>query len=217
MKNQQKHYKNASYTALFFVILGYAIKFYPHYLTGFDSAIQTAMRGDLPDLATFFWTSVTILGEPTLLFVLVLLIAATFFYWKKWKAEAYFLVGSLVLMAGASTALKFLYQRPRPTIEWIIGTSGYSFPSWHTASTMLVAGVLAIIIYQRCQSTRLRYLTQFLIIGLAALVGLSRIYIGVHFPTDILGGWLLALTLLGGLYPTYDRLRFTWRFQSKQK
>ena len=216
MKDSIKHYKNASYAALLFVILGYIVKFYPDYLTGFDTAIQTAIRGDLPAIASQFWTSITVLGNVIPLFSLVFILAV-FFYWKSWKAEACLLVGSLFLMMGASTALKFLYQRPRPTIEWVISTIGYSFPSWHTASTMLVAGVLAIIVYQRCQNKPIRLLVQGLIIGTAILVALSRIYIGVHFPTDIIAGWLLALTLLWALYPTYDRYRFTWRFQSKQK
>ena len=216
MKNSLKHYKNASYAALAFVILGYVVKFYPAYLTGFDTAIQTAIRGDLPAIASQFWTSITVLGNVIPLFSLVFILAV-FFYWKSWKAEACLLVGSLFLMMGASTALKFLYQRPRPTIEWVISTIGYSFPSWHTAATMLVAAVLAIVLYQRCQSKFWRYFGQILVIALAILVAISRIYIGVHFPTDIIGGWLLALTLLLGLYPTYDRYRFTWRFQSKQK
>lgn len=216
MKHSLKHYKNASYAALAFVILGYVVKFYPAYLTGFDTAVQTAVRGDLPATASRFWTAITVLGNVVPLFSLVLILS-TFFYRKNWKAEIFFLVGSLFLMLGASTALKFLYQRPRPTIEWVISTIGYSFPSWHTAATMLVAGVLVIVLYQRCQDKLWRYLGQGLVIGLAILVALSRIYIGVHFPTDIIGGWLLALTLLLGLYPTYDRYRFTWRFQSKQK
>lgn len=216
MKNSLKHYKNASYAALAFVILGYVVKFYPAYLTGFDTAIQTTIRDDLPAIASQFWTSITVLGNVIPLFSLVFILAV-FFYWKSWKAEACLLVGSLFLMMGASTALKFLYQRPRPTIEWVISTIGYSFPSWHTAATMLVAAVLAIVLYQRCQSKFWRYFGQILVIALAILVAISRIYIGVHFPTDIIGGWLLALTLLLGLYPTYDRYRFTWRFQSKQK
>ena len=216
MKNSLKHYKNASYAALAFVILGYVVKFYPAYLTGFDTAIQTAIRGDLPAIASQFWTSITVLGNVIPLFSLVFILAV-FFYWKSWKAEACLLVGSLFLMMGASTALKFLYQRPRPTIEWVISTIGYSFPSWHTAATMLVAAVLAIVLYQRCQRKFWRYFGQILVIGLAILVAISRIYIGVHFPTDIIGGWLLALLLLLGLYPIYDRYRFIWRFQSKQK
>lgn len=216
MKNSQKHYRNASFAALFFVILGYVVKFYPEQLVGFDTAVQTAMRGNLPSMATVFWTTITVLGEASSVFIFAAAMIL-FFLWKKWKAEAWFLGLSLLLMAGASTALKFLYQRPRPTIEWLVHTTGYSFPSWHTASTFLVAGVLAIIVYQRCQSKKLRFLVQTGVLLLAILVGLSRIYVGVHHPTDILGGWLLAVMLLEVLYPTYDRIRFTWRFQSKQK
>ncbi|CQR25755.1 membrane-associated phospholipid phosphatase [Streptococcus varani] len=216
MKNSLKHYKNASYAALFFVMLGYVVKFYPDYLVGFDRTIQMAIRGNLPQMGTSFWTTVTKLGNVVSIFGFVFVLAV-FFYWKRWKAESYFLVGSLILMAGVSSALKFLYQRPRPTIEWLIDTVGYSYPSWHTASTMLVAGVLVIVLNQRCQNKWLKYLGQALLVIIAILVALSRVYIGVHFPTDIIGGWLLALALLFGLYPTYDRYRFTWRFQSKQK
>lgn len=216
MENSLKHYKNASYAALFFVMLGYVVKFYPDYLVGFDRTIQMAIRGNLPQMGTSFWTTVTKLGNVVSIFGFVFVLAF-FFYWKRWKAESYFLVGSLILMAGVSSALKFLYQRPRPTIEWLIDTVGYSYPSWHTTSTMLVAGVLVIVLNQRCQNKRLKYLGQTLLVIIAILVALSRVYIGVHFPTDIIGGWLLALALLFGLYPTYDRYRFTWRFQSKQK
>lgn len=216
MKNTQTHYRNASFLALFFVILGYVIKFYPEYLTKFDSGLQTAMRGTLPSLATTFWSHITIIGEVIPIAVIIGLLAF-FFYWKQWKAEALFIVGSFILMVGASTALKFLYQRPRPTIDWLVHTTGYSFPSWHTASTMLIAGVLVIIVYQRVQSTFVRFLLQGSLLLLAILVALSRIYVGVHYPTDIIGGWLLALFLLELLYPIYDRFRFTWRFQNKQK
>lgn len=216
MKNKQTHYRNASFLALFFVILGYVVKFYPEYLTKFDSGLQTAMRGALPSLATTFWSHITIIGEVIPIAVIIGLLAF-FFYWKQWKAEAFFIVGSLILMVGASTALKFLYQRPRPTIDWLVHTTGYSFPSWHTASTMLIAGVLVIIVYQRVQSTFVRFLLQGSLLLLAILVALSRIYVGVHYPTDIIGGWLLALFLLELLYPIYDHFRFTWRFQNKQK
>ncbi|MFX4002060.1 phosphatase PAP2 family protein, partial [Streptococcus suis] len=52
---------------------------------------------------------------------------------------------------------------------------------------------------------------------LAVLVAVSRIYIGVHYPTYIIGCWLLAVTLLQMIYPFYDQKRFEWRFQSNQK
>ncbi len=119
-------------------------------------------------------------------------------------------------MGVASTALKYVYQRPRPSIEWLIDTIGYSFPSWHTASTMMIAGAVVIIVHQRMKKGIARLVLQAVLILLAVLVAVSRIYIGVHYPTDIIGGWLLAVTLLQMMYPFYDQKRFEWRFQSKQ-
>lgn len=81
----------------------------------------------------------------------------------------------------------------------------------------MVAGVLAILIQQHLKKPSLRRLSQLGVIVLALLVGVSRIYVGVHYPTDIIGGWLLATTLLYIFFPYYDRLRFQWRFQGKQK
>ncbi len=58
MKNKQIHLRNASFFALAFVILGYTVKFFPTSLAGFDSTIQTAIRGNLPSGVTQFWTSI---------------------------------------------------------------------------------------------------------------------------------------------------------------
>lgn len=216
MKNKQLYFRKASFTTLLLVILGYTVKFYPQQVTGFDSAIQNTLRGNLPALATKFWTGVTYLGEPVILLGITL-ICSGIFYLKKWKAESYLLLVSYLAVVVGSTALKYVYQRPRPTLEWLMGTSGYSFPSWHTASTMMIAGAVVIVIQQRVKHPAAKRLLQIGVLLPAVLTALSRIYIGVHFPTDIIGGWLLSLALLFLIYPFYDEIRFTWRFQSKQK
>lgn len=149
MKNKQIHLRNASFFALAFVILGYVVKFYPSTLAGFDSTIQSAIRGNLPSGASQFWTSITVLGNTVIILAITLILVAIFYYYKKWKIEAYFLLASFAAMGVASTALKYVYQRPRPSIEWLIDTIGYSFPSWHTASTMMIAGAVVIIVHQR--------------------------------------------------------------------
>ncbi|NQI33722.1 phosphatase PAP2 family protein [Streptococcus suis] len=217
MKNKQTHLRNASFLALAFVILGYTVKFYPEAVAGFDTVIQTLVRGNLPSTASQFWTSITVLGNTVIILTISLLLAAFFYFYKKWKMEASLILASFAVMGVASTALKYVYQRPRPSIEWLIDTIGYSYPSWHTASTMMIAGAVVIIIQQRMKKGALKLLLQAGMLILAALVAISRIYIGVHFPTDIIGGWLLAGFLLSVLYPFYDQKRFEWRFQSKQK
>lgn len=216
MKNRQLYFRNASFAALFFVILGYVVKFYPQQLVGFDSSIQTALRGDFPAFATLFWTNITLLGNATVLLPICLAVAF-YCYQKRWTIESYFILASFAVMGVLSTALKYVYQRPRPSIEWLVDTPGYSFPSWHAASTLMVAGVMVILVQQHMKPSPMKRLVQVGLIVLAMLVGISRIYVGVHYPTDIIGGWLLATTLLHLLFPFYDRLRFQWRFQGKQK
>lgn len=81
----------------------------------------------------------------------------------------------------------------------------------------MIAGAVVIIVHQRMKKGIARLVLQAMLILLAVLVAVSRIYIGVHYPTDIIGGWLLAVTLLQMMYPFYDQKRFEWRFQSKQK
>lgn len=90
MKNKQIHLRNASFFALAFVILGYTAKFFQTSLAGFDSTIQTAIRGNLPNGVTQFWTSITILGNTVIILAITLLVAAFFYFYKKWKIEAYF-------------------------------------------------------------------------------------------------------------------------------
>ena len=87
MKNKQQHWAKASFALLIFVILGYVIRFYPQQLTGFDSTIQSAIRGDLPATLTAFFTKVTHVMDTKIIVIWVGLLLAAFAY-KKWYSEA---------------------------------------------------------------------------------------------------------------------------------
>lgn len=218
MKNKQTFYVKASIALVIFVLLGYSVKFYPETLTDIDSTIQAIVRGNLPNVLTTFFKLVTQLGGEVFIFIYVFLIALGFYVLKKWKAEAYFLAGNLLLMGIFSTGFKYLYNRPRPSITYLIPKPmGPSFPSWHAASTMVVALSLVVIIQQRLTSQYIKRGLQILVVIMAILTAVSRIYLGVHYPSDILGGWLLAYTIVVAVFPFYNQKRFEWRFQSKQK
>lgn len=216
MKIKQTYLLRASFAFLLLMFLGYLVKFYPDNLTGIDTNIQSAMRGDFPSVETCFFTTITNFGNELFLFIFCIFLFFLF-YIKNWKAEAGFILVNFATVGLLSTALKYLYQRPRPKIKWLIQTTGPSFPSWHAASTLLIAAAIVVIIQQRMKSSVLKLLLQIILIVIAILVGISRIYIGVHHPTDVLGGWLLALGLSQMIYPYYDEWRFKWRFSGKQK
>ncbi len=210
----------ASFAFLFFVILGYIVKFYPDYLTRLDVDFQSWLRGELPDHLNIFYKSVTTLGNTPIILTYTALIAAFFYYLFKWRAEGMMLLGNILLMGVVSTLLKFVYNRPRPSLQYLIANPlGASFPSWHAASTMMVALSLCVIIDQRLNNLPIIFkrLIQLALIGQAAIVGISRLYLGVHYPSDVLAGWLLAIALICIVFPFYDQKRFEWRFQSKQK
>ena len=210
MKHKHTHYIYASFAFLLFVALGYMVKFYPEALTGFDSNIQTWVRGDLPGGLTAFFKMITTLGNTSVQAVIWL-------YLRQYKAEAIFVGTSGVLASIMIMSLKYIYQRPRPSITHLVHAGGYSFPSGHSLGTFMILGAIAIVLTQRLVKKAAKTAVYGITGLLIFLVGLSRIYVGVHYPTDVLAGFTLAFGLLNAIYPTYDRIRFEWRFQSKQK
>lgn len=93
-------------------------------------------------------------------------------------------------------ALKQTFQRPRPDLTFhLINQGGWSFPSGHSMNGILFYGLLGYILVK---NTKNKILKKILGIGFFLeifLIGLSRVYLGVHYPTDILGGWSLGLAI----------------------
>ena len=210
MKHKHTHYTYASFALLLFVALGYMAKFYPEALTGFDSNIQTWVRGGLPAGLTRFFKTITMLGN-TPVQAIIAIVAVIWLYLRQYKSEAIFVGASGLLASILIVSLKYIYQRQRPSITHLVHASGYSL------GTFMILGAIAIVLAQRLEKKESK-IAVYAITGLLIfLVGLSRIYVGVHYPTDVLAGFTLAFGLLNAIYPTYDRIRFEWRFQSKQK
>ena len=148
MKHKHTHYIYASFAFLLFVALGYMVKFYPEALTGFDSNIQTWVRGDLPGGLTAFFKMITTLGNTSVQAVIAIL-AVIWLYLRQYKAEAIFVGTSGVLASIMIMSLKYIYQRPRPSITHLVHAGGYSFPSGHSLGTFMILGAIAIVLTQR--------------------------------------------------------------------
>jgi len=105
------------------------------------------------------------------------------------------------------TALKLLIARPRPDMSiWLVPETGFSFPSGHSTASMVFWVALSILVCRALILRGHRPVTiplRIVFIVFPVLIGLSRIYLGVHYPSDIFGGWMLAgllLTLFTLLY-----------------
>ena len=215
MKNKQTFLTKGSFALLLFVILGYVVKFHPNYLKDFDSLIQITLRGDLPHTLTFFFSSVTSLINTPVIMTWVAVLAG-FFLYKKWWSEAILLIGNLALTGLLVAFLKNIYQHSRPAIQHLVEEGGFSFPSGHALASTLIFGTLLIIVSQRIKSVQTKRILQSLMIVMIFIIMTSRVYLGVHYPTDVLGSFLLGLGILHVEFPYYDKLRFQWRFRRKQ-
>jgi undecaprenyl-diphosphatase len=118
-------------------------------------------------------------------YVLAMLAGAFAYRWR----GAFAFTAALVAVEGLRYGLMSWIARPRPPAsDWVYGVSGYSLPSGHATTSAFVAVLLVIAMRERGMS-RGWYAVP---IAWAVAVGLTRVYLGVHWPTDVLGGWLLV-------------------------
>ena len=216
MKDKQTFMMKGSFALLLFMIIGYIVKFYPDLLVSFDQPIQTAIRGDLPETLTLLFRAITHLIDIPVIISWVLIVAFIF-YRKQWKMESYLMLGNLTLAGILIVTFKNIYQRPRPEILHLVEEKGFSFPSGHSLAVTIMVGTLIVILSQRIKNTVWRKIVQILLSLYIVSVLVSRIYLGVHYPSDVIASLCVGLGVLFMEFPFYDKLRFQWRFKGKQK
>ena len=113
---------------------------------------------------------------------------------------AYMIITYIIFSLLTLVVIKPLIARSRPLLQDFfsdyanfIHEDGFSFPSGHSASSMLLYGSMIIILSNWIKNKTAKYLLIIFLSLLIILIGVSRIYLGVHYPTDVLGGFLLGL------------------------
>ncbi|HZK46749.1 MAG TPA: phosphatase PAP2 family protein [Atopostipes sp.] len=132
--------------------------------------------------------------------VLATVITFALILFKKWRTGLWFGLMALLGAGVINGVVKSIFHRARPTdIEHLIEQGGYAFPSGHSMGSMIIFGSLLFILYRYINSRKSYWpvgkVLLSLTLGLLILmIGLSRIYLGVHFPTDVIGGFALGLS-----------------------
>lgn len=111
------------------------------------------------------------------------------------KREAVFFTGVLLLGALLNHVLKILYQRPRPDIDPLISLSSFSFPSAHAMNAFIFYAVVSYFVFHITKRTLLSVVVVAIAISIILLVGFSRIYLGVHYPSDVLAGYFAGFCI----------------------
>ncbi|HLK52430.1 MAG TPA: phosphatase PAP2 family protein [Candidatus Angelobacter sp.] len=161
----------------------------------FDQAVRNWVHQHASAGMTRTMTAISLLGYNIL--ILEMLVAFAFFAWLRWRRAAVWLA---VAMAGAlalDTALKFAYHRTRPTAFFGVAPHSYSFPSGHALCSFCFYGVLAGLLSKRTKALSWRILIWAMAAILVIAIGISRIYLGVHYPSDVIAGYLAATVWVG--------------------
>lgn len=103
---------------------------------------------------------------------------------------------NLLIVTILNQVLKIIIQRPRPEGYRLITENGYSFPSGHSMVSMAFYGLIIYLIWNLVKNKKVKYISCGLLGILIPLIGFSRIYLGVHYASDVIGGFLISIAYL---------------------
>ncbi len=198
MKEKIKDFiiKNLRWILLFICLIGF-------FAIAEDVFNKEIMQGDIigyklistfliSDFATPIAKFITNFGGA--IFIITLMI--TLFILIKDKKIGLSIFLNLVIATTLNQLLKRILQRPRPTEYRIIEETGYSFPSGHSMVSMAFYGYLIYLIYKYVKNKYIKWTLIVLLSILICSIGISRIYLGVHYTSDVLGGFLASISYL---------------------
>ena len=198
MKEKSKEFiiKNLKWIILFICLIGFLA-------LAEDVFNKEIMKGDIigykiistfliSDFTTPIAKFITNFGGAIFLIILTI----TLFILIKNKKIGLSIILNLIVITGLNQILKYILQRPRPTEYRLIEETGFSFPSGHSMVSMAFYGYLIYLIYKYVKNKDLKWISIVLLSILICSIGISRIYLGVHYTSDVLGGFLISLSYL---------------------
>jgi undecaprenyl-diphosphatase len=220
MSKKRKNNRNikiiiATFSILIFLLIlkdvcTYEITYYD------DVAYNVFVESMRNDTVTFIMKLITSFGS---LIVLLSILFVMLLHYKDKKDTVLASVNVLVVFL-INSLLKFLVGRPRPSGYNLIDESNYSFPSGHSMISTAFYGFLIYLVYKNVKDKRKKYILISLLFLLIILICISRIYLGVHYLSDTLGGFFFSmayLMLFVSLIPIIDKGKVKRNGKKKKK
>lgn len=198
MKEKLKKFivKNLKWIVLFICLIGF-------FALAEDVFNKEIMNGDIVGYKLVSTFLISDFATPIAKFITnfggaIILIGSAFalFIFIKNKKIGVSIISNLAIITVLNQLLKRIVQRPRPTEFRIVEESGYSFPSGHFMVSMAFYGYLIYLIYKYVKNKYLKWISIILLSILICSIGISRIYLGVHYTSDVLGGFFISISYL---------------------
>jgi membrane-associated phospholipid phosphatase len=161
------------------------------WLHQFDRPIMEWVQSFINPGMTMVMEGITFLGS-TIGLISLLFISVIWMLWKRKRWEALFTVIAIGTGQLFNKLLKGMIQRPRPDFNRLVEEAGYSFPSGHSMVSLVFYGMVGLICYMFVRNQLPKLLIVLVTVMVVLLIGISRIYLGVHYPSDVLGGFIIG-------------------------
>ena len=172
--------------------------------THFDSAVSAWFVGHQNPVLYKVALALTWIGSPGVM-VLLAIVAGVWFYRRGGRSKAGVVVAAPAVGGLLSGVTKLLYGRARPAGALLLNERTYSFPSGHAATS---AAVMVTLCYVLARERIISWPAAILIGGgVPLVVGLTRLYLDVHWATDVVGGWTVGLFVAAVSAAVYELLR----------
>lgn len=185
-------YKWIIFAIVLIIFLAIAEDVFEKEIFEFDGAIYSFLVSHRNSVLNTFFKGITQLGSGIVLVPLTIL-CMIFIKNKKYKIM---MPINIFLVVGMNWLLKHFFVRPRPNELRLIEETGYSFPSGHAMASTAFYGLLIYIVYKEIKNKKIRNTICILLAILISLIDISRIYVGVHYTSDVLGGTCLSIAYL---------------------
>ena len=198
MKEKLKKFivKNLKWIVLFICLIGFLALaeyvFNKEIMNGDIVGCKLVSTFLISDFATPIAKFITNFGGA----IFIIILTVVLFVLIKNKKIGISIISNLVIITAINQILKRIVQRPRPTEYRIIEETGYSFPSGHSMISMAFYGYIIYLIYKYVKNKYIKWISIVLLSILICSIGISRIYLGVHYTSDVLGGFLLSVSYL---------------------
>jgi undecaprenyl-diphosphatase len=186
--------------------------------TSTDQRLAEWLHGRATDPFTDVFRAITTLGNFVTL-VVVTVIAVAVFWRRRERTDAAFVALAFLGAQVLSSGMKLGFRRDRPFFPDPLATeSTFSFPSGHALVSLAVYGSIALVLGRRLSTRGRRALLLGVTTALAVAIGFSRLYLGVHFLSDVLAGFAAGVAWLALLYVALElRSRYTSRYLASTK
>ena len=161
-------------------------------IANFDSYIFNSIKNIRTEVLTRILNTITQFGDAVILITISLLSLIIL----KNKKIGIMVSLNLATIAGLNKILKHIIQRPRPIGDRLIEEGGYSFPSGHSMASMAFYGLIIYLIFKKVKNKKLKNILIILLSVLISTIGISRIYLGVHYASDVIAGFLFSIAYL---------------------